>query len=306
MKNIILTHLQHKLPANQNFLQFINEEMHNNLIAVCNNVYPGSSNRAYVLSGLDISTGDGNINYSQGYIFYNNEIFFVPSFSHPNSFNPGQYGLIIQTIVSNETYKSGQILPAYEERRLILQSGSSMPDPLKLQNLIYKKFDTGISEIQINSTFLQNLGSRIVTNMHTQTLIMYIRILSEANSISSVARIYAPGMIKYGFLGMGKAINKTTQNTYDLCIYYSAGYIIIRRPYDSDISPTQETTWGNIWQYVNSPIANGESTEEPEPIVGVGGGIGVGGGVEEPNIGLISTPPANAEVYLSINLTHES
>jgi hypothetical protein len=70
MKTLITDYLQHRFPANGNFMSFISEEIHSNLIMLCESLYPDSEQRAYIISGCERTTSSNRINISRGVVFY--------------------------------------------------------------------------------------------------------------------------------------------------------------------------------------------------------------------------------------------
>jgi len=287
MKKIILTYLTHRLPANKAFIQYIDEEMHTYLIALCSSLYSDSENNAYVLMGVQRSSNGFIANYSQGFIFYNKEIFFVPAFSvnaatefeHP-------YGLVVSTTIIDEEYQSGQTLPAYEEKTLVLSNNVS--GPLLLTSLIRKNWDIPFSKFDIptSGSYFEKKEAQMITDGNTQRLLIYLKILSAADGISTGVR-FTTMFTKKGLIGFGKIINKTTQKTFDVCVYQVGNFTIIKRPYDAEPTTQNDTiSWGELWQYVNS---GGGTMQENE--------LGQGGGADYTTVA--------ADVTLYINITHE-
>ncbi|MCL2290815.1 MAG: hypothetical protein FWC34_08985, partial [Bacteroidetes bacterium] len=234
MKKLILDHLEHRLPANKAFLQYINEEMHSNLIALYSSFYPDSENNAYVLTGVQGTTAGLMVNYSQGFVFYNKEILFVPAFS-VSAISEGErpHGFNISTTIINEVYASGQTLPAYEERILVF-SNNVPSGPLRLTSLIRKNWDIPFSKMEIPTpgNYLEKKEAQVITNGNTQRLLMHLQVLSAASDISTGVRFQSV-FSKKGFIGFGKAINKTTQRTFDVCVYQIGNFTLIKRPWDA-------------------------------------------------------------------------
>jgi len=75
MKRIIQDNLNKRLPANTNFLKYVDQEMHDNLINLCIAMY--GDNAKVILSGIQATSSGLHINYTSGYVFTNNELFFV-------------------------------------------------------------------------------------------------------------------------------------------------------------------------------------------------------------------------------------
>ncbi|MCL2291241.1 MAG: hypothetical protein FWC34_11175, partial [Bacteroidetes bacterium] len=234
MKKLILDHLEHRLPANKAFMQYMNEEMHSNLIAFYSAFYPDSKNNAYILTGIEGVTAGNMINYSQGYVFYNKEIFFVPAFSI-SALSGGErpHGFVVSTTIIYEEYKSGQTLPAYSESILVF-SDNVPSGPLMLANLIRKSWDIPFSkmEISIPGSHLEKKEAQVITNGNTQRLLMHLQVLYAASGISTGVRFQSV-FSKKGFIGFGKAINKTTQRTFDVCVYQIGNFTLIKRPWDA-------------------------------------------------------------------------
>jgi hypothetical protein len=214
------------------------------------------------------------VHYTQGYIFHNSEIFFVPAFSFLYSILPQNYGLEVKSAIISEKYGSGQIYPAYDEKLLIFTTDTGSPEVLKLNNLIYRKIDSFLTEIGITEYFLQKIDAKVITNINLQTLIINIRMLSGTGAVTTAARIYGYQIQKNDFLGTGKIINNISKETLDISIYRVGAYLIILRPYDPAPATTNDTiTWQELWNY---------------SFAGYDGPV-----------------PSNIQVYLSVNLTHE-
>jgi len=144
MKKINLQHLNQRLPADSNFIEFVNSAAAENIIALCKSLFP--NNRAYVLYGLE--KDNSPIKFTAGAIYYNGEIYFVDAFtilfSTPVFINMlGDYtslvNFCIREVVTNATYLSGDDLPAYIERKMFpIQPGDNdtVVDALKFSNTV--------------------------------------------------------------------------------------------------------------------------------------------------------------------------
>ena len=297
MKRIITDHLDKRLPANQNFLQYINEETRVYLIALCSALFPDSESKAYILSGITRTVNTNNFTtYSPGYVFYNDEIFYVQAFSMATNMEYERaYGLIVQTNVQNEEYKSGETLPAYEGRILVWDGNVS--GPLSRESLIRRDFwDYSTENISVTSTPTTSTEAKVVTNNNLQAIIINLKINPAAETTTTGVRFPKPNSFrKNGLLGMGKVINKTLQKTFDVCVYGVPGYLMITRPYDPiPANQSNYITWENLWNYVN-PNSGGVviGQQDEEAFMGAGEEI-----IRAPSLS------ANAEVYLVVNLTH--
>lgn len=305
MKKIVKNHLNKRFPANQNFLQYIDEEMRSYLIALCASFYPDSENNAYILSGVEMRNDNETVSCSQGYVFYNNEIFFVPAFT-VSDFGRSA-GLAVQTNTYLEEYGSGETLPAFEEK-IMIYAGAA-PLPLQFYALIRKNWNFELSENEINvsGAYLQKKEGKVILGMSTQMLLLHLQVLPTAANINTGVSFYTPALIKYGLLGFGKVVNKSTHKTYDVAVYKVGDYILIKRPWDdAPVNTGNVLKWSELWQYVNPPIHAGE---EGAVVVMSGGGDPIAGG-DSPEIGGevgVSDigNPADTDVFLYLNLTHE-
>jgi len=193
MKSIVTDYLQHKFPANGNFLQYISDEMHTNLIMLCESLYPDSENNAYILSGLDRTSSGSITHYSSGIVFYNKEIFYVPAYSHPTPPTLEYAGLELLTDVLEEEYASGDMLPAYKDRNLAwVKKGTGS---LSLENLIRRGCD--IYDIEYTGSLFAKQEYRVISNHTTQTLTIHVTLLPAAITSTAGARLSVPGLERY-------------------------------------------------------------------------------------------------------------
>ena len=143
MKKLIPNYLQYRLPANENFLQYISEEMNAYLIALCNTLFPDSDNKAYIISGVKETYDGFFFSYSAGVIFYKNEFLIVPEAlkiygDYPAHLNYEIYepGLILQTETINEEFADGNEHPAYEVRKLVWDKFCDVSGPLAYYKMV--------------------------------------------------------------------------------------------------------------------------------------------------------------------------
>ena len=125
MKRIIQDHLAKRLPANTNFLKYVDKETHDNLINLCIGLF--GDNAKVILSGCQLSGITGGIaQFSPGVVFVSNELFYVDGLTMPTEQEEGEarLGFIIKSTVESETFKDGITYPAYMENKLILTFSS--------------------------------------------------------------------------------------------------------------------------------------------------------------------------------------
>jgi len=253
MKNLILDYLSARLPANQNFLQYVSEEMNKNLIIYLSAICPDSENKAYVLSGCEQTNINLFVYISKGVVFYNNEIYFVPQHSRDALYNLTTI-LNITTSVMNEEYGSGESLPAYEIKKMAWQTigASTIPTgtnpPLLFANLVRR--DVSVKDISIGLPKIDKKEAKIVNNGITQTLILQLQLLDTAIGATDKISI-STGFQKTGFLGYGKISNLVGQQTKDVCIYQIGTSTIVTLPHTAAPTTTNEAvTLGALCQYI--------------------------------------------------------
>ena len=251
MKKIIPDYLHHRLPANKNFLQYVDEEMHNYLIALCASLYPNSETKAYILWGCVRTASLNVVNYSQGVIFYNNEMFFVPSFSH-SSIGDYSPGLVFQTEEVTEEYGSGDTLPAYKVGKLTW--GLQVFDMLSFDSLI--RVDFYKRDILNNtSTFFTKKGAKEIANCSTQTIIIHLKLLHNTSGTNTTIALPSE-FSKIGFLGYAKVANKTSGGVFDLLVYKISGTIVFTLPSGNEITNSSQLNayalkWSELYQHIN-------------------------------------------------------
>ncbi|MDR0206051.1 MAG: hypothetical protein LBI45_02175 [Bacteroidales bacterium] len=254
MKKLITDYLQHRLPANSNFLQYISGEMHSNLIMLCESLYPDSENNAYILSGCERTINAGIVNYSSGIVFYNKEIFLVSPYSHPTGST--SYGLILQTTFQTEEYGSGDELPAYQVK--VLNWGSVSSGALKFENMIRK--DCYSYDINYSGTVLAKKEYKVISNHSTQTLTIHMKLLNSAITSTGWVTFSAPGFEKKGFLGMGYVVNRANGQVYNVCIYLYGKTILVARTTDPEptggVIPVGLIKWNELCQYIGFQNGN--------------------------------------------------
>jgi hypothetical protein len=207
MKKIIQDFIPRGFPANENFLQFLNEELHNDLLMLCRSLYPDSENKAYVLSGAEVII-DGIISeptfseFSQGIIYYNNEIFFVP-YQKVYTGGTHNYGLIEQENIYQEKFEDGIMHDAYRERKLIW-TGNAITGALLYNNLLRRDFVK--RQITNFEGMITPIEAKVILNNTTETLMAYLR-LSYIDSQTLPLAQFETGIKKQGFLGIGKVSN---------------------------------------------------------------------------------------------------
>ena len=301
MKKIITTNLNKRFPANENFLQYIDTETRNYLIALLSSLHPDSDNRAYILAGLEPAYAPNLITFSQGFVFYQNEIFFVPAFNIARDALFLSEGLAIQTNITTDTYGSGQILPAFENRILVYTNAATYN--LRFIRLKRKNWDFESLEEEIiaNAPYLVKKDAKVVQSIDTQMLLMHLQILPSAATINTGISFLEETFSKFGLIGLGKIINKTTHKNYDVCVYRVANRILIKRPYDAEPATTSNTLkWSELWSYAN-PISEEEAAGRIISGGEVGSGAEPGEPVEEP-----AAPPQGTDpLVLYVNLTHK-
>jgi len=201
MKKIVVDFLTRGFPANENFLNFLNEELHNNLLLLCQSLYPDSVNKAYVLYGMQESIGTNITSISQGVIFYNNEIFLVPPYSYGTGEQRGGHGLIINTLETDDKFGDGLMHVAYRERSLAWSP--SVSGALLYDNLVRREYVK--QEISFNSGFTKYEG-KVISNGATETLLVNAKLNNPTGSNYPAAE-FGTNISKQGFLGTGKVSN---------------------------------------------------------------------------------------------------
>ena len=133
MKQINLENLHLRLPADSNFIEFVNSAAKDNIIALCRSLFPGD--RAFVLYGLENPSSP--LAFTVGAIYYKGEIYFVDAFNYMNTVS---LSFCIREVVTKVTYMlSGEELPAYIDKKIFpIMYGENDPidDALRLGNLI--------------------------------------------------------------------------------------------------------------------------------------------------------------------------
>ena len=247
MKTLITDYLQHRLPANQNFLLYINEEMNSYLKAYCSSLYPDSDSKAYVLFGCERTGNVNTINYSSGLVFYKGELFHTPTFSH-SAISDNSPGFILQKNVINEEYANGQSFPTYESN--ILVWNNYVYNELAFGSLLRREFS--IKELITLSTLYEIKEAKTVNNNSTQTLILRLK-LQNAAIASNFNATVTTNFTKSGFIGFGKMMNRTTGYSCDICVYQIGATTVFTRP--SDPEPTVVNNalpkWSDICAYSN-------------------------------------------------------
>jgi len=209
MKKLILSNLGYKLPANQNFLQYVSEEMHNNIIALCASMFTDTT-KAYVLSGCKRTISDTLISITSGVVYYQKELFFVPSFTALTS-NPSLPGtpsgiiLVAATSFINETYGDNVPRNAYEVKTMSWTTDLQFPS-FSYEDLI--RVDVEISEVNYPGKVFTALEGKVVKNFFTQTLILHLKANAPAGSSGSPL-IIESDFSKDGLLGYGIIENRT-------------------------------------------------------------------------------------------------
>lgn len=230
MKKLILSNLGFKLPANQNFLQYVSEEMHNNVIALCASMFTDTT-KAYVLSGCKRTISDTLLSITSGVIYYQNELFFVPSFITLTSGLIGEGGLpstpaVILKISTNhiiETYGDSIPRNAYEIRSMVWTTDLELP-AISYEDLV--RVDVGISEALAGSKTFTTLEGKVIKNFFTQTLIIHLKAQNSAIGNNSHLTIESD-FSKEGFLGYGTIENRTKQISQTVTVSCTDGEIAI-------------------------------------------------------------------------------
>ena len=247
MKNLLKTYLQHKLPANENLLNYFDEQMNTYLLAYCSSIYPDSDSKAYVLYGCERGAKLGTVYYSEGLVFYKNALFFTPSHSY-SSVSDYEPGFILTQQIITEEYANGSTLPAYSESTLVWNN--HVAGELAFSNLVRREFS--MKEITATSTFFEKKEAKIINGNWTQNLILKLKLQNAAISSNSTA-IYATDFTKTGFLGFGKIMNRTTGQALDVCVYQINSYTIFTRPSDPEQTLVNSSLpkWSDLCAYIN-------------------------------------------------------
>jgi hypothetical protein len=249
MKSIVEDYLQHRLPANQRFIQHINGEVSTYLIMYLSTLFPDSGNKAYILSGLNKEVIGSNINFSEGIIFYDNEIFYVPSFTTSVGSQPG---LVKQTTFDNEEYGNGTVLPAYENRQLIWSGSVGTTDPLLYDNLVRR--DCFKREIALTGPYTKKEG-KIIANHSMQSLVVHVKLNVLQCSLSSNPAIFLTGYEKQGFLGIGKLISRINSESVDVIVYQLGENTVLTKGPDP-ITTTGALKWFELITLANPSMGN--------------------------------------------------
>jgi hypothetical protein len=245
MKSIVTDYLQHRLPANENFIKHLNGEMNTYLTLYLATLFPDSGNKAYILSGLEREVVGSNINFSEGVIFYDNEIFYVTGANFNTSMTqiPPQPGFVKQTTFGSEEYGNGTVLNAYENRQLAWSGSVDFFSPLYYDNMIRK--DCFKRELEFSKNIIKKEG-KIIPNHSSQSMIIHVK-LSNTMIASQTLAIFDTGFAKNGFLGYGKVTNHTKQQTCDIAVYqFGELTALTLQGYHLINSELEAMEWGKI------------------------------------------------------------
>ena len=191
MKKIKLDYLTLRLPADKNFIEFANYAANSNIIALCKALFP--DNRAIVLHGLENPVSP--VSFTAGAIYYNGEIYAVDAFAYQNTV---KISFCIREVVTNVTYKSGDELPGYTERKMfpIQHWDSEQPtEVLAWGNMIKLK--------ELNNTSAYDNYRGITGTVQCNPILKHvlININVELTSSANAAVRIKPPLIPDQFLG---------------------------------------------------------------------------------------------------------
>jgi hypothetical protein len=179
MKRINLDHLNQRLPADKNFVEFVNSAATENIIALCKSLFP--DDKAIILYGIEKTT----TGYSAGAIYYGGEIFSVAAFLRSGGgIQPSSY--CIREITTKVTYMSGDLLPGYIERRIFpiypgdndeINAALNFTKLIRLRELNktfcfnHENDNTGLTGFVQMCTSVRNLAITIDLALHTGSYI---------------------------------------------------------------------------------------------------------------------------------------
>jgi hypothetical protein len=237
MKSIATDYLQHRLPANQRFIQHINEEI-SYLTMYLSTLFPNSESNAYVLSGVEFTISGG---ITEGVVFYNHEIYRIRAYPPPHTpIDQNTVGLKQDERITNEEYGNGSLLPAYKEKRLLWADNVTTSDPLQFNNLI-----RSVREITPFGLGTAKREAKIITNGFMQSMIIHVKLFWQINT--PLPATLQTGFSKQGFLGYGKIINHTKQNATDIAVYqFGDTTALTLAGYDEIMSVSGAERWQKI------------------------------------------------------------
>ena len=246
MKRIIQDNLNKRLPANTNFLKYVDQEMHDNLINLCIAMY--GDNAKVILSGIQATSSGLHINYTSGYVFTNNELFFVNATSLDLIGIYG-HGFVIETTEESEVFKDGNSYPAYRKNSLILTTGAfhditgnSISDFKRIRNEEINFTPNAITGVQV-------LNAKQVFTHNLLTIFYDAIIDTDIVNFSTVFSISISRTISNTPKHLGFAVFRAGLTGHNIPIYTQGNYIRFNlKEYAG--SYTDDATFGDIFSAI--------------------------------------------------------
>ena len=180
MKRIDRNNLDKGFPATTNHLQFLDDELHDNIINLCNAIY--GENQKIILSGCMTSIVNNNTSIvcSAGYVLINGEIYKIDQTS---SIAAGGHGFKINETVTSEIYDDGNQYPAYKDRKCSFISGVMEQIDNFYSYSQFKRFEFKTSTITPTQITGININECVVIAQGISSVINYDAIANLQSTI---------------------------------------------------------------------------------------------------------------------------